>query len=223
MVKTVRIFLLFFAFCLALPGIASATAIGFSNCGGAYDCQITNTPPNPVTKDPNDGILLVWDEVQNYTLLADLAVDRVADTSASYIKQVGSTWYIVAGTIVSSHYVQWDPGNGSSTTVTATIDFDSDIFAFITADAKLFSSDATLGLPGLNYNTFTNRGLESGDTTAFNGPSVNIQWTATSPGDWTRLITAYSPSAEVPLPGALWLFGSGLAGLALISRKLSKS
>lgn len=172
-----------------------ATLVSITNVTGANGAQITTNPPNPVSKDPNQGILLAWDEVQNFQLLQDLRVDRVADPNASFILPDGSGYKIRAGTIVSSHYIQWDNGSGASNTVGATITLDSDIFAFITADQKMFDSDAPLGLPGLDYNDFGSRGLESGDTTTINGSAVDINWTATSPGDWTRLITAFSPAA----------------------------
>ena len=176
---------------------AFATIVGFPGCSLFINgCEITTEPPNPVAKDPNNGILLVWNEVQNKVLSQDLRVDRVADESALFIGEDAGGFFIKAGTIVSSHYVEWDNGSGSSNTVAATMEFDSEIFAFITADQKLFDSDAELGLPGLDYNDFGSRGLEGGDATVFNGKEVDIDWFATSPGDWTRLITAFSPAAE---------------------------
>ena len=173
-----------------------ATIQSIENCTAVGGCFITETPPTLVTTNPDDGTLLVWDEVQNFELTHDLRVDRVADESASFIVKDGPDNYrILAGTIVSSHYVQWDNLPGVSNTVTATMKFDSEIFAFITADQKMFESDAQLGLPGIDYADFGFRGLESGDTTVMNGNEVDIGWTATNPGDWTRLITAFSPSA----------------------------
>ena len=183
---------------IAFGGAAEATLIGFDNVTGANDAIITEDPPNPVSSNPNDGILLAWDEVQNHQLAADLKVDRVADPGVPFIEAVSGGFLIKAGTFVSSHYLQWDPGNGSAGRVTATIQFDSEIFAFITADQKLFDSDAALGLPGIDYNDFGSRGLEGSDATAFNGSEVDINWAATSPGDWTRLITAFSPAAAIP-------------------------
>ena len=188
-----------FVVAAAVSSPAEATLSSFSNVTGAVGAVITDTPPNPVVKDPNDGILLAWNEVQNLQLQNDLAVDRVADPNAPFIQPDGSGGYLIkAGTYVSSHYLQWDPGTGSSNGVQATIHFDSEIFAFMTADQKLFDSDAFLGLPGLDYNDFPSRGLETGDTTVFNGSEVDIDWYATSPGDWTRLITAFSPAAAFP-------------------------
>ena len=201
---------------------AHATAITVTGLSGANSWDITTTPPDPVVKDPNDGVLLIWDEVQNSTLTTDLQVDRVADPGASFVIPDGGGYKIIAGTIVSSHYVQWDPESGNSSTVIGTLHFDSDIFAFITADQKMFDTDEILGLPGLNYNDFLYRGLEPGDSTSIDGHQVVINWTASSPGDWTRLITAYSPAAAVPIPTSILLLGSGLLGLLRFRRKFRK-
>lgn len=207
-----------------LTPVAHATFIGAPICNGALSCQgpdATYPIPNPVTQNPNNGVLLIWNERQNVTLSADLPVDRVADASASYVGGSAGNYFIKAGTIVSSHYLQWDPGNGSASTVDARLQFDSNIFAFITADQKLFDSDLALGLPGINYSDFAFRGLElPGDTTAYpfagggDYSYVDVNWTATSPGDWTRLITAFSPSAA-PAPSSALLV---LAGLLAWSR-----
>jgi len=210
---------------------ADATLVDIINVSGANSAQITTTPPNPVQPNPNNGILLAWDERQNVTLQSDLAVDRVFDTSASFVSSDGSGGYLIhAGTVVSSHYLQWDPGNGSSSDVSATVQLDSQVFAFITADQKLFDSDGALGLPGLDYNNFGLRGLEGADTTNFNGPDVDIDWGASNPGDWTRLLTAFSPSAAPELTsnndptnpatvdfGAVRVGTTGTASLTLIN------
>ena len=201
----------------AVSSVSHATLVSISPCDGPNSCTITTSPPDPVTENPNDGVLLAWDELQNFTLTEALRVDRVFDDTVDFILADGGDFLIEAGTVVSSHYLQWDPGQGSAETVTATINLDSQVFAFITADQNLFDSDY-LGLPGLDYNDFTLRGLESGDETTFNGANTNISWTASSPGDWTRLITAFSPGGDedntaVPVPGTFVLLGLGLAGL----------
>ncbi len=200
---------------------ATATLVDFSSCVGANSCTITTTPPNPITQNPNDGILLAWDEVQNYTLTSRLYIDRVFDDTASFVGTDANGLYLEVGTIVSSHYFQWDPGNGSASRVDATVNTDSQVFAFITNTQKLSDSDAQLGLPGLDYADFGLRGLESGDTTVFNGGAVDLSWRASSPGDWARMITAFSPAAVVPVPATVWLFGSGLIGLIGVARRKS--
>ncbi len=202
-----------------LPFSAWATIIGFSSCTGANSCEITTTPPNPIVQNPNNGILLAWDEVQNLTLTEKLYVDRVFDSNASFVGTDTNGLYLDVGTIVASHYFQWDPGNGSDNRVNATVNTDSQVFAFITKTKKLSDSDAQLGLPSLDYADFGLRGLESIDTTVFNGGAVDLSWRANSPGDWTRMITAFSPAAVVPVPAAVWLFGSGLLGLIGIAKR----
>lgn len=196
---------------------AQATFVDLGDCDGAIACLVTTDPPNPISEDPNNGVLLAWNEVQNFELTQDLRVDRVFDPNASFVEAIsGGDFLIKAGTIVSSHYLQWDPGNGSDARVSTTIALDSQVFAFITADNNLFNSDF-LGLPGLDYADFGLRGLETGDTTVFNGTDVDISWSASSPGDWTRLITAFSPGGvtTVPLPAAAPLLVLGIAALGL--------
>ncbi len=184
-----------------LPCSVQATLTSITNCTGeAKNCYVTNNPPEQITKDPNNDLLLAWNEKQNVTLNSDLKVDRVYNASVSFVKKISHGFIIKKGTVVSSHYVQWDSSSGDPSSghksVQATINADSQIFAFITDDQKLFNSDNILGLSGIDYNDFKNRSLEPKDNTNFNGQSVEIDWQASSPGDWTRMITAYSPKAE---------------------------
>ena len=211
---------------ILLATSANATLISLGDCdaSGAFDCVITNSPPNPVAPNPNDGILLAWDEMQNITLDEPLFVERVFDETADFVTPTTGGFLLDAGTIVSSHYLQWDPGNGSSSRVTTTISLDSQAFAFITSTSELADTDSLLGLPGLDYNDFGLRGLESGDTTDFSGSDILISWSAGSPGDWTRLISAFSPGGEdpvdpIPLPASLPILLSGLLGLFAVRRR----
>lgn len=212
-------------FSFMLTTTSKATLIQFYNCTGANQCLITTSPPNPIVANPNNGLLLSWDEVQNFVLTDDLRVNRVFDDTVNFVASTdGDDFFIKAGTIVSSHYFQWDPGAGSSKTVSATIHLDSQVFAFITSDDNLFNSDNILGLKGLDYADFRLRGLERKDITNFNGSDVDIRWKASKPGDWARLITAFSPSVnypafkQVPEPNTLMVFVAALLIIIKLKR-----
>ncbi|MEM8789997.1 MAG: hypothetical protein AAGE80_00165 [Pseudomonadota bacterium] len=177
---------------LLAAGPTVAEVVEITECSGAIACEITEEPPNPVTPDPNNGKLIVWNEAQNVILDADLALDRVADPTLPFLKRLpNGSLALPKGTIVSSHYLQWDPMRPESEGfVSATITLDAPIFGFIIGDQKLFDSDALVGLPELDYADFWLRGLEEGDWTLMRDNEVTITWFASSPGDWTRLITA---------------------------------
>jgi hypothetical protein len=203
--------------------ISHATLVSISPCTpnvGVITCEITNNPPNPVVPNTDTDKLTAWNEVQNFTLTSNLYVDRVFDELAPIVGMDGGGTFLKSGTVVSSHYVQWDPSGTKR--VNATITTDSEIFAFIYTDENLFTSDEFLGRPGIDYNDFQFRGLEdfNNDTILFNGLSTDISWLASNPGDWARMITAFSPGAsEVPVPAAVWLFGTALVGFVGISRR----
>jgi len=201
---------------------ATAGIIGYDSCTGAVACLIApdSAPiPNPISANPNNDLLLGWDEIQDFTLTSNLYIDLVADFGASYIGQDANGTYVIAGTTISSHYFQWDSSAGSNSTVNATINFDAEVFGFISSVDNLVASDDILGLSGFDYTVFNARGLENQDSTLFspggNNNLVDISWIATSPGDWGRAITASAgvPPSQIPEPHALLLLGLGLAGL----------
>ena len=199
---------------------ASATITDIPFCNGAISCVLTSTPPNPVVPDPNDGTLLVWNEVQNLTLTSALRVDRVFDSLAPFINDLGNGEFeIVAGTVISSHYIQWDPGNDSSNRVVAYLDADAQTYAVIASDQNFSASDALLGLTGVDYGTFSNRSLEANDITNFNTATLVLSWEASSPGEWARLITGYSAVADVPVPPGAAMVASLLPMAMLIKRR----
>ena len=205
-----------FCFACLINVSAQAALLTIENCTGK--CAFTDDPPNPIAKNPNNETLLSWDEQQNVLLTKDLQIDVVADITSSVIRKKGNKYYIKAGTMVSSHMLQWDngdePGNKRKN-VYADIFFDSAIFGVIKSDKLLNKTDELFGLVGYDYHKFRARGLEKRDTYSFNGNQASMGFYATSPGDWTRVITAYSPFSasnqevtDVPTPA--------MAGLLLI-------
>lgn len=162
-------------------------------------------PPDSVGNDnfqsPN---LYGFDEDQNILLTAPLTVD------------VGSS-PIPAGTLLASHYVFFDPGPTQH--MVGTVNFDSDVLAIITATDTLAASDF-LADTGVNYLNPGARGLEAGDSVSISGPQqILFDTVASSPGDYVRVLTAFSPTAaSVPEPGEVRLLAIGLIALLLVTR-----
>jgi hypothetical protein len=171
-------------------------------------------PPNSVGNDnfqsPN---LFGFNEDQNILLAAPLTVD------------VGTS-PIPAGTTVASHYIFFDPG--PSQHIIGTVNFDSDVLGITTSTATLAASDF-LAQTGVNYLNPTARGLEPGDSVTISGPQqILFDTFASSPGDYVRVLTTFSPGGgpppTVPEPSSIVLLGSGLIAMAtLLRRKTLKS
>lgn len=202
---------------VALIAPANATIISGAVTGGQAQSQggvfekltlpfdppngAINTVGNNTFQTPN---LYGFDEDQNILLGADLSVD-------------GGT--ISAGTVVASHYIFFDPNN--STTITGSVTFDSEILGVVSSTGLLAASDF-LANTGVTYLNPGLRGLEANtDSYSLSDAfTIAIAWRASTPGDYIRVLTARSPGApEVPIPGAIPLFLSGLAGFGFMKRR----
>lgn len=160
-----------------------------------------STPANTVGNNnfnlPN---LYGFDESQNTTLTAALVPDQGAA--------------LAAGTTVASHYIFFDPTSGA---LTGTVTFDANVLAVLSSTATLLATDY-LANTGVTYLNPTLRGLEAVDSVGFSGNQITVNLTASSPGDYIRVLTAFSPGA-VPEPGSLALAGLALTGLIAASRR----
>lgn len=195
--------------------ISGAVTGGTAQTAGGTFIKLTVPLANPFGAPDsvgNDNFqspdLFGFDEDQNILLTAPLTVD------------VGSS-PIAAGTVVASHYIFFDPG--PTERVIGTVDFDSDILGIITSTGTLAASDF-LANTGVNYLNPSNRGLEAGDSVTISGPQqILFDTTASSPGDYVRVLTAFSPGGEtsptVPEPSSVVLLGSGLIALASSARR----
>ncbi|MEL6328281.1 MAG: hypothetical protein AAFR38_01355 [Planctomycetota bacterium] len=124
-------------------------------------------------------VLYAFNEQRGVTLTMDLAVDGGV---------------IAAGTVVDSHYIVYDPVNNS---VVGDVIFDDDILGVISETSILAASDF-LGAPSTNYLNPGLRGLESGDSYMVNGDTITVRFSASTPGDYVRVITL----SKIPTPGA---------------------
>lgn len=188
---------------LNIGGPATATIIGGAVTGGdSGGVFVKLTPPLANPFGPPDSVgndnfqspnLFGFDENQNILLAAPLVVD------------VGTS-PIPVGATVASHYVFFDPGPAQH--VIGTVDFDSDVLAIITSTGNLAASDY-LAHTGVNYLNPGARGLESGDSVTISGPrQILFNTFASSPGDYVRVLTTFSPAA-VPEPNTAMLLGLG--------------
>jgi hypothetical protein len=158
-----------------------------------------------------DATLIIhgWDEVQNYTLPSNLAVNIT--TLGSFSSTASLTpGFIPAGTMINSHAFYYDPAGGGSTV--AAFQFDGPILGVIVDSEAppdlLFSSDFLI--PGvvpsgnIPVTHFAARGIEIGiniDHLNVNATSVQLFLSAGSPGDQLRVITAAPEPSVAGLVG----------------------
>ena len=123
---------------------------------------------------------------------------------------------------MASHYIFFDPGPTQE--VIGTVNFDSEVLGILTSTETLAASDF-LAHTGVNYLSPADRGLEAGDSVTISGPDqILFDTVASSPGDYVRVLTAFSPGGvteptPVPEPGSVVLLGSGLVALAGMLRR----
>jgi hypothetical protein len=198
---------------------ASASIINgavISGGAGATFIKLTvpftdSTPDNTVGDDTFQTVNLYgFDEDQNIVLAAPLSVDD--DGSGPAV--------LPAGTTVASHYIFFDPQNGS---IDGTVDFDSDVVAVISSTGFLLASDF-LANTGVTYLNPGLRGLEAGDSVTISGPKqIRFDTSASTPGDYVRVLTEFSPGA-VPEPATVSLLGValGVAAFRRLARRRSR-
>ena len=172
------------------------------------------TPPlagsNPVNTVGNNTF-------QNPNLYAFNEDQNVAVGVGGLTPDIGA--FLAEGTIVASHYVFFDPN--ASARQEGYVLFDAAILAIFTSTASLSASDY-LANTGVTYLNPGLRGLESGDSATINGSNdkrLDVDWRASTPGDYVRVLTARSPGAPVPDSGATAaLFGLGIVALGCVRR-----
>ena len=164
-------------------------------------------PPNSVGNNTfQDNNLYGFDEDQNVLVgPGALSVNEIVG---------GGPGTIAAGTEVASHYVFFDPR--PTTSQAGYVDFDAKILAVITSTGNLLASDY-LANTGVNYLNPTARGLEAGDSATIDGLlnyRLRVDWTASTPGDYVRVLTEHSPLAAPDAGSTLALFAGSLIVLA---------
>ncbi len=195
---------------ILMPVSAFATIIGGNvtggNSGGVF--ELLDPIPSGLTvgsdnqQSPN---LFGFNEDQNIAITSTITVNIGTDP--------------VSGDIVASHYIFFDPLSSSS--ITGWVDFDADIYGILTLTAELAATDF-LANTGVTYLNPTLRGLESGDIVSIDSGMANrllINFSASTPGDYVRVLTKRSPRADVPEPSMMGLLGLGLLSMVALRRR----
>lgn len=191
-------------------------------------------PPTPLGPNPiGDTSFFAFYEQQNVVLDRNLKLGRMK-TPGGQGRKARQKVQLESGTLVSSHYLLYDPTELVRQSVT--IDFDSEILGVVVKNKKLKKTDF-LGLDGVEYEKFRHRGKERRDKyeISADGRSITFFLRANDPGDYIRILTAGSMTppppppppvdpSPVPEPGAALLFGLGAGCVRLFAgRRLRPS
>ena len=137
-----------------------------------------------------------FDEDQNIIITAPLAVD---DINGDGVVDAGATLPI--GSTVASHYIWFDPG--PTQRIVGCVDFDSPVIATIFLTTNLAASDF-LANTGVIYLNPGFRGFEQPpDFATFSGNQVCVDFQASTPGDYFRVLTDFSPAADLVIGGEI--------------------
>jgi hypothetical protein len=169
---------------------------------------------------PSDSVIFVFDEQQGVAFVTTQGLD------------FGT---ISGGTIVDSHYLQFDPFSPTGSVGTGTVTFDGTIIGIILS-TDFLNADLSPDVTGTSDTYFglenslgsypmgsppENRGLgspgdEVSDSLGLNTLTIDsLDVPAAGSLDGIRVLTL----TAVPIPPAVWLFGSALGLLAWIRRK----
>lgn len=109
------------------------------------------------------------------------------------------------GQTVDSWLLFFDP-NGSSS-VAGSVTFSQSILQVFGTRADLVNTSA-FQRTGYTYSYSTSVAPETGDTTTFSGRTLTLNWNASDPGDYVRILTAVpEPATYAQMAAGLWVMG----------------
>ncbi|MAY74447.1 MAG: hypothetical protein CMJ31_06930 [Phycisphaerae bacterium] len=163
-------------------GLAAADIVSISGGGVVLDNTDPDNADFPLPNQVQSSVVQGIDELQELVLGEDLTIDDIED--------IIGVIDLPAGTAVSSHLLSFDPA-GSGSVEDIEVVFTTDVVAVITTDRTLADTHATFGLPTLNYPNFRSLyGFEaSTESFSVDGDAVTFSSSASSPGDYFRVLT----------------------------------
>ena len=138
----------------------------------------------------DDDNVRAFNEVQDLLLADNLILDAVASGLSSNV--------LGAGSVVSSHYVIYDPASLGTVVFTAT--FDEPVLGIVTSNVRFNDTDSLLGDPGTSY-AIGNQQLESPDSVTISGNTIEVSLSTSSPGDAIRVVTGIDPLPGIAICG----------------------
>ncbi len=225
-----------FAFAMTTPASALIVSVtgGTSFIGGGFSSPGTSTgvfaaeiaAPLSATNNTVTNIAMQgFEEKQGVLLSSNLNVDNNSKMSNGGI--------VSAGQMVNSQLIFLNGATGHFLRQENVLwTFDGEILGVMSDGQGTLevNSTALLGAVGTIYPSsgFNARGLEGNlsshnDTYSVSGNTLTTSFFVTQPGDWIRVITAFTDPdpanigvGVVPLPAALPLYGTGLAIMGFI-------
>ena len=205
--------------------LAANTSFAFGITGDLLEISPPPTNAENNQLESNDHAF-IWTERSEVTTSVStfISVDPFVNNSSGFYDSgnaaVEANWngYLGPGTY-NSYMIHGDK-DGPNQTFVGSVTFDQDILGVIYKQTELCDTDATFGSPGTAYSV-----CGSGRIFELDGPN---NWFTLSPDaktlsfsmvvqhnmDEIRIITSV-----VPIPAAVWLFGSALALLGWVRRR----
>lgn len=201
----------------ALAVVSSATVASAFVVGGNVTGGLAGDRGGVfVELDPTTGFMVGNDNFNNAHLYA---FDENQNTSSSVALSMDIGADISSGQAFSSHYVFFDAFR-SGTTQIGYVDFSTPIIGITTTAQNLAATDS-FGHPAVTYVDPSLRGLEVHDIVGIdqtNANRLNVDWLASSPGDYIRVFTQ-ADVTPVPLPSGVALMLFAFGGLGLVRRR----
>lgn len=166
----------------AIADVASGTLTGGTSFDNGGTFQLITAPAVLGNNQFDDDNVRAFNEQQDVTLTDRFILDIASPSLATNV--------LAADSVVSSHYVIYDPDG--TNTAEGTITFDEPVLGIITSNLRFNGTDNLLGNPGTNY-AIGAQGLEEPDLVTISGSTITYSLRTSAPGDAIRVITGVDP------------------------------